>query len=133
VLVDRNGVVVRQGRPVATYAQLCASLRDPVSLDLGRSRRHADRHQRRAMRAMYRWCAVPGCRRHVSITEPHHLDHWHAGGRTDLHRLLPLCKHHHDRLHAERWDIDLRGDRALVIRRDGAVVMSTGPPAEQWA
>jgi len=132
-VVDRHGVVVRQGRSVPTYEQIYEALLQPVGLDLGRSRRHADRHQRRALRAMYRTCAVPGCERHISITQPHHLDRWTDGGLTDLGRLLPLCKHHHDRLHAERWDVQLRCDRSLVVRRGGAVIMSTGPPCEQWA
>ncbi|MEX0846350.1 MAG: HNH endonuclease signature motif containing protein [Ilumatobacteraceae bacterium] len=132
VVIDSNGVVIVQGPPVASFDQLCAGLRDPVSLDLGRSRRRADRHQRRALRVMYRSCAMARCGRHVSITEPHHVDHWHRGGRTDLGRLLPLCRHHHDRLHAERWDLELGSDRSLIVRRGGVVVMSTGPPAEQW-
>lgn len=132
-VIDRHGVIVVQGTPVPTYAQLCEGLLRPARLRLGRSRRHADRHQRRALRAMYRTCAVPGCERHISITQPHHIDHWHAGGLTDLDRLLPLCKHHHDRLHAERWEVDMRCDRSLVVRRSGAVIMSTGPPREQWA
>jgi hypothetical protein len=133
VVIDRNGVVIRQGRPVATIERLRDSLAHPVSLDHGRSRRHASRNQRRALRAMYRTCAVPGCDRHVSDCEPHHLQFWEHGGRTDLGQLLPLCKHHHDRLHAERWEVDLHADRSLIVRRDEAVIMSTGPPIEQWA
>ncbi len=131
-VVDRNGVVVRQGKPVPTFDDIVASLRDPVGLDLGRSRRFANRHQRRALRAMYRCCAVPGCDRHVSTTEPHHLDEWELGGSTDLGRLLPLCKHHHDRLHAEHWQVAMADDRSLVIRRGGEVIMTTGPPCDQW-
>ncbi|MEX0847264.1 MAG: hypothetical protein WD023_05740 [Ilumatobacteraceae bacterium] len=133
VVIDGNGVVIVQGHSVATYGQLCESLRRPVPLDHGRSRRHASRHQRRALRAMYRSCAIPGCERHVSISEPHHVDHWHRGGLTDIGRLLPLCKHHHDRLHNEHWDIDLYANRSLIVQRTGTTIMSTGPPAEQWA
>jgi hypothetical protein len=132
VVIDCNGVVIRQGAPTASFEGLRASLERPVGLDRGRSRRFADRHQRRALRAMYRRCAIPGCERHISATEPHHIDHWERGGRTDLDRLLPLCKHHHDRLHAEQWHVQMGDDRSLVIRRDGAVIMTTGPPAEQW-
>jgi hypothetical protein len=58
---------------------------------------------------------------------------WEHGGPTDLALLLPLCKHHHDRLHAERWEVELRPDRSLVIRRHGEVIMTTGPPIAQWA
>jgi hypothetical protein len=132
VVLDRNGVVIRQGRPVPTFDELRRSLESPVDLDAGRTRRFATRHQRRALRAMYCTCAVPGCERHISVTQPHHLDEWEHGGRTDLGRLLPLCRHHHRRLHREAWQIEMRPDRSLVVRRDGEVIMSTGPPAEQW-
>jgi hypothetical protein len=133
VVVDRHGVVIRQGRPVPTLDQLRESLLRPVSLDHGRSRRYASRDQRRALRAMYRSCGVPGCDRHVADCQPHHLEFWEDGGPTDLRLLLPLCKHHHDRLHAERWEVELRPDRSLVVRRHGEVIMTTGPPIEQWA
>ena len=133
VLLDADGVVVAQGRPVRTVGELLGSIERPVVLDHGRARRHASRVQRRALRAMYRSCGVPGCEQHVSLTEPHHVEFWEHGGATDLHLLLPLCRHHHDRLHRERWDVHLAADRSLTVRRDGQVIMTTGPPAEQWA
>ena len=133
VIIDRDGVMIAQGRPVPSYAQLARSLSTPVELDHGRTRRHASRAQRRALRAMYRRCAIPGCDRHVSLTEPHHLRFWEHGGGTDLSNLLPLCKHHHDRLHAEQWDVQMAPDRSLVVRRNGEVIMTTGPPTTQWA
>ncbi len=133
VVINTNGVVIRQGRPVPSFDQLRLSLEDPVSLNAGRTRRLATRHQRRALRAMYRRCAIPGCETHVSKTEPHHLTEWEHGGCTDIGLLLPVCKHHHDRLHAEHWHLALRCDRAIVISKDGKVIMTTGPPAHQWA
>jgi predicted restriction endonuclease len=82
---------------------------------------------------MYRTCAIPGCARHVSITEAHHIHHWEHGGNTNLVNLLPLCRHHHDRLHQERWQLTLAPDRSITVRaRDGTLLMSTGPPQEQW-
>jgi len=132
VVVDANGVVIVQGRPVPTFDQLRDSLLRPVCLDAGRTRRFATRDQRRALRAMYRRCAIPGCEGHISRTRPHHIEFWENGGNTDLHLLLPLCPHHHARLHAEGWDVTLAPDRSLVVRRDGEVIMSTGPPALQW-
>jgi len=133
VVVDRHGVVIRQGRPVPTLDQLRESLLRPVALDHGRTRRYASRDQRRALRAMYRSCGVPGCDRHIADCQPHHLEFWEHGGPTDLRLLLPLCKHHHDRLHAESWEVELAPDRSLVVRRHGEVIMTTGPPIEQWA
>ena len=132
VVVDANGVVIVQGRPVPSFDQLRDSLLRPVCLDAGRTRRFATRDQRRALRAMYRRCAIPGCEGHISRTTPHHLEFWENGGATDLRLLLPLCPHHHARLHADGWDVTLAPDRSLVVRRDGEVVMSTGPPALQW-
>jgi hypothetical protein len=134
VVVNSDGVVIAQGEPVPSYDQIVQSLSRPVGLDHGRSRRHASIRQRRALRAMYRTCAIPGCSRHVSITEAHHIHYWEHGGHTDLANLLPLCRHHHDRLHAERWRLTMAVDRAITVRaRDGTVLMSTGPPAQQWA
>ncbi len=133
VLLDDDGVVVRVGRPVWQLAAVRDSLQRPVQLDFGRTRRHASRNQRRALRAMYRHCAVPGCRIPVDRCEPHHVDHWEHGGHTDLARLLPLCSHHHDRLHAEGWQLELAPDRSLTVRRNGHVIMTTGPPRHQWA
>lgn len=132
VVLDPAGVVVCQGRPVPTFEQLRDSLLRPVCLDAGRSRRYATKHQRRAFRAMYRRCAIPGCDGHISTTQPHHIEYWEHGGTTDLQSLLPVCPHCHDRLHAENWDIELAADRSLIIRQRGQVVMSTGPPADQW-
>jgi predicted restriction endonuclease len=82
---------------------------------------------------MYRRCVIVGCHTHVSNTEPHHIADWNHGGRTDIELLVPLCKHHHDILHARSWCLTLDADRRLTIVKDSRVVMSTGPPAEQWA
>ena len=133
VVVNSNGVVIRQGRPVPTLEQLRDSLTTPVSLHAGRSRRFATRDQRRALRAMYRRCVIPGCHTHVSQTEPHHLIDWEHGGHTDIELLVPICKHHHDLLHAKHWQLTLDPDRRLTITKEGRTVMSTGPPTHQWA
>ena len=71
---------------------------------------------------------------HVSNTEPHHLTEWDHGGHTDIELLVPVCKHHHDLLHARDWQLTLDADRRLTITtHDGTIVMTTGPPTEQWA
>jgi hypothetical protein len=133
VVVNGDGVVIAQGDPVPSYDQIAQSLTRPVGLDHGRSRRHATTRQRRALRAMYRTCAIPGCARHVAITEAHHIHYWEHGGHTDLANLLPLCRHHHDRLHAERWRLTMGAERSISVHaRDGTLLMTTGPPCEQW-
>jgi hypothetical protein len=134
VVINSDGIVIAQGDPVPSYDQITKSLTRPVLLDHGRSRRHASTRQRRALRAMYRTCAIPGCGRHVSTTEAHHIHWWDNGGHTDLHNLIPLCRHHHDRLHNDGWLLALAPDRSLTVRaRDGTTLMTTGPPAQQWS
>lgn len=133
VIVGSDGRVIAEGSRVASADELLDALRHPVPLDRGRTRRHADRAQRHALRAMYRHCAIPGCRVPFSRCEIHHLQRWEDGGTTDLDNLLPVCAHHHDRLHADGWVLEFGADRSLTVRREGVIIMSTGPPARQWA
>jgi hypothetical protein len=133
VVINSDGVVIAQGDPVPSYDQIAESLTRPAGLDHGRSRRHASTRQRRALRTMYRMCAIPGCGRHVSTTEAHHIQWWDNGGRTDLNNLIPLCRHHHDRLHKDGWRLAIAPDRSLTVKaRDGTTLMTTGPPIQQW-
>lgn len=92
-----------------------------VVLDAGRDKRLANRHQRRALRAMYAACAFHGCDVPFNRCEIHHLDPWELGGSTDLDRLLPLCSRHHHVIHEPGWTLDLSPDRTLTIERMGEV------------
>jgi hypothetical protein len=78
---DVHAVVVRNG--VVLYA--------PGEVDLGRATRLANRAQRRALRAMYRTCALPGCSVHFDRCHLHHIVWWRHDGRTDLANLLPCA------------------------------------------
>jgi hypothetical protein len=52
---------------------------------------------------------------------------------TDIELLAPICKHHHDVIHAKGWTLTLAANRSLTVTdRHGAIVMTTGPPSEQW-
>ncbi|MEZ5252093.1 MAG: HNH endonuclease signature motif containing protein, partial [Ilumatobacteraceae bacterium] len=112
VVIDRHGTVIRQGAPVgrtdpcstpwhtrwrSTTGAPGDRLTPPAPCDAG------------DVPAV----PVPGCERHVSLTEAHHVQYWELGGPTDLANLLPLCRHHHDRAHAERWQIEVHLDRSL--------------------
>lgn len=96
----------------------------PGLLDVGRASRLATPAQRRALRALYATCAVPGCNVRFDYTIAHHIHDWLNGGLTNLDNLLPLCSRHHSQLHQERWRITLTpGDRQLTIRLpDGRVL-----------
>lgn len=93
---------------------------DSVPLDLGRSRRLHNRHQRRALALTHDTCAVAGCERPFAWCEIHHHRlSWGQGGRTDLDNGLPLCAHHHRRAHDARWELRRHpsGDHRFHLRR----------------
>ena len=63
-------------------------------LDCGHERHVANRAQRRALRAMYRTCAYPGCDTVFDRCDIHHVIEWLHFGSTDLDNLLPLRLSH---------------------------------------
>ncbi len=116
-VIMRNGVV----------------LHAPGELNLGRTTRLANRAQRRALRALYRSCGVPGCAVRFDRCKIHHLVWWRHGGRTDLENLLPLCPHHHSMVHAAGWVITLGPNRQLTLTLPDGSIHNTGPPARKAA
>jgi hypothetical protein len=60
---------------------------DGNTLAAGRTIRHANRRQRRALRAMYRNCAFGDCDIAFDRCEIHHIVPWELGGPTDLDNL----------------------------------------------
>ena len=115
-VVVRNGVV----------------LRAPGALDLGRTTRLASRAQRRALRALYRGCGVPGCDVSFDRCTIHHIVWWRHGGGTDLRNLIPLCGRHHHLVHDKGWELRLGPNRELTVTTPSGKVMKTGPP-RRWA
>jgi predicted restriction endonuclease len=63
----------------------------------------------------------------------HHIVWWRHGGRTDLHNLLPVCAHHHTKIHDHDWQIELGAHRELTIRFPDGTIHNTGPPTRQAA
>jgi hypothetical protein len=116
-VVVRNGVIIHA----------------PGQVDLGRTTRLANRAQRRALRAMYATCAIPGCAVRFDRCKIHHVVWWRHGGRTDLANLLPTCAHHHTKIHDTGWDITLGPNRELTIRFPDGTVHNTGPPTRHAA
>jgi hypothetical protein len=103
-------------------------------LDVGRAQRLATRAQRRALRAMYRTCAHPGCTVTFEQCRIHHVKPWERNGDTNLDNLIPLCSVHHHLVHEGGWTLTLDPDRTITLRRpdgtlhfDGSTVDRTGP------
>jgi hypothetical protein len=117
--VDVHTVIVRNG--IVLHA--------PGELDLGRTSRLANRAQRRALRSLYATCAIPGCAVTFTNCKLHHVIWWRHGGRTDLDNLLPVCAHHHSKIHHDGWTIELGPDRQLTLRFPDGTVRTTGPPS----
>ncbi len=118
---DIRPVIVREGAVVDADGEL----------NLGRTTRLANRAQRRALRAIYATCAVPGCNVSFNHTKPHHVHWWRHGGPTDFANLLPLCSQHHHAAHEGGWILTLGLDRSLTIELPNGQTMHTGPPRRQ--
>jgi len=99
---------------------------DGVRLFLGRETRLANRAQRRALRVLYRTCAL--CDTAVDHCQVHHVAWFRSGGRTDIDNLLPLCNRHHHLVHEGGWVVHLAPDRTLTVTRPGGQVSTHGPP-----
>ena len=111
VISTQHGVEV----PVETVRRLACDAEiipivlngDSVPVDVGRAKRLATVHQRRALGAVYESCAIPECQVKFTHCEPHHIEYWENGGRTDLSNLVPLCSRHHHAAHEGGWKLKL--------------------------
>ena len=96
-----------------------------VPLDVGRGRRLATGDQRHALAAVYATCAIDRCDTSFDDCHVHHIDPWENGGSTDLANLLPVCVHHHTRLHEEGWELSLDAVRTLTVTLpDGSMAVT---------
>lgn len=116
---DITTVVVRNG--IVLHA--------PGELQLGRSTRLANRAQRRALRGLYQGCAIPGCKVAFDRCNIHHIIWWRNGGTTDIDNLIPICHHHHAKIHNDDWHIELGPHREITLRLPDGTLHITGPPS----
>jgi hypothetical protein len=98
-------------------------------LDAGRSTRTANRSQRRALRAIYRTCAIEGCTTPFHQCDVHHIVPWWQHGLTDLENLLPLCCRHHHMIHETGWQLrlDPASRQLTIIHPDGRTTIQPPP------
>jgi hypothetical protein len=97
-----------QARRLACTAKILPAVLggDSLPLDLGRARRLFSPPQRKAMLVRDRTCRAEGCDVPGTWCDAHHLDPWHAGGRTDLADGVLLCSHHHHRIHDDSYLVE---------------------------
>ena len=92
-----------------------------VPIDVGRSKRLATAHQRRALEAIHPTCAIPDCEVIFDHCNVHHIEYWAisdsgGGGSTDLNNMIPLCSGHHHAAHEGGWKLKLNPEtRELTI------------------
>ena len=101
---------------------------DRVPLAAGRTIRHANRAQRRALRAMYRTCGFGDCDVTFDRCEIHHIIPWEQGGPTDLDNMVPLCSRHHHVVHEDHWTLELAPDRTLTVRQPDGTIFAVAEP-----
>jgi hypothetical protein len=102
------------------------------TLDVGRARRLATRAQRTALAAMYRTCGFPGCTVPLDGCRIHHVEWWEHGGRSDLANELPLCEsEHHHLVHEGGWQLSLKRDRTVTIRRPDGTLFFEGSTVDR--
>ena len=87
-----------------------------VALDLGTKQRLFSRAQVLALSALHETCAAEGCDRPFAWTEIHHLVPWSTGGPTDLANAIPLCGHHHRRVHDKAYVHERQPDGSIRFR-----------------
>jgi hypothetical protein len=85
-------------------------------LNVGREQRLFTARQRTGLAVRDGGCRFPGCRKPLSWTEAHHIDHSKAhGGKTDIANGILLCRFHHMLLHNNGWQITRRDDRYWLV------------------
>jgi Domain of unknown function (DUF222)/HNH endonuclease len=95
---------------------------DGTPLRVGFTERHANRQQRRLLRAMYRTCAIEGCGMLFDRCEIHHVVWIENGGPTDIDNLVPICSRHHHLVHEGGWRLLIDKARTItLIRPDGQI------------
>jgi hypothetical protein len=125
--------LMHEGRVSTVVVRRGVILHAPGELELGRTTRLANRAQRRALRALYSTCSIPGCSVPFDRCKLHHVTWWRHGGRTDLVNLLPVCTHHHTKIHHDGWIVELGPNRQLTLRLPDGTIHNTGPPSRRAA
>jgi hypothetical protein len=107
---------------------------DGEILDQGRSRRTANRAQRRALRAMHRGCAHPDCDVGFEACRIHHIRWWwRDNGPTDIANLLPFCERHHHLVHEGGWTLTMTPQRVATWTRPDRTTHHHGTTIDRTA
>jgi len=125
---DVGRVSAETSRRLACDAQVVEIFEDELGhvLDVGRRSRRVTVALAQALQERDPTCRYPGCcrTRHLNV---HHIDHWAAGGETNLGQILHLCKYHHGLVHEGGFTVEGTGD-APVFRNPRGRRIEPSPP-----
>ncbi|MEX2655803.1 MAG: HNH endonuclease signature motif containing protein, partial [Acidimicrobiia bacterium] len=79
----------------------------------GHTRRRPTASQQRRLRARYRTCIAPGCRRPAISSDIDHTRPWADTGITDSQQLGPLCRPDHCTRHQSGWNYEFLPDHTI--------------------
>ena len=114
-LDDGRPLTPEQARRQACDAEIIPIVLGTKSepIDIGESKRLADKRLRRALAIRDKGCAVPGCGRTPPQCQAHHVRHWADGGATKLDNMVLVCQFHHRLIHHAGWTV--RMDNGLPV------------------
>jgi len=131
--LERDGLLSCETvRRIACDATIVLAVDDDVGHTMyeGRARREPSDAQRREIMRRDRHCRFPGCT-NVTFSNVHHVQHWKAGGRTDLGNLALLCIHHHHLVHSGGWTMTGDANTELTFVGPSRRIM-TSRPSPLW-
>ena len=131
--LERDGLLSCETvRRIACDATIVLAVDDDVGHTMyeGRARREPSDAQRREIMRRDRHCRFPGCT-NVTFSNVHHVQHWKAGGRTDLGNLALLCVHHHHLVHSGGWTMTGDANTELTFVGPSRRIM-TSRPSPLW-
>ena len=131
--LERDGLLSCETvRRIACDATIVLAVDDDVGHTMyeGRARREPSEAQRREIMRRDRHCRFPGCT-NVTFSNVHHVQHWKAGGRTDLGNLALLCVHHHHLVHSGGWSMTGDANSELTFVGPSRRIM-TSRPSPLW-
>lgn len=92
-------------------------------LDVGRRTPVVSPAMRRAVIVQDRHCRFPGCDRHHTWCDAHHVVHRAGCPTTALPNLVLLCRRHHRMVHQPRgFRLELLDGRPVFTRPDGSAL-----------
>lgn len=100
-----------------------------IPLRVGAKHRTATDAQRKALRAVYRTCAIDGDTP-FGRCEIHHVDEWINSRNSNLENLLPISPYWHHMVHEGGWQLKINPDRTIELRTPKGKLYRKIPPPD---